>query len=260
LPDPDQGRHGQTPPAGVFQKGASSWGIAIRPRAGQSTDMSYKVTLAGETLIARPSGALFWPARGVLCVADLHLGKSERMARRAGTLLPPYETRDTLRRLEAEIAATGAGGVICLGDSFDDVASLDGLEGEDREGLIRLVTGRDWLWIAGNHDAGPLNIVGRHQAEAQIGPLWFRHIAEPQKTFEISGHFHPKLRLAGTAWPCFLADAARVILPAFGTYTGGLWTHDPALCRIMAPEAIAVLCGGASARAIPMPRKNARQR
>ncbi|MDR7123668.1 ligase-associated DNA damage response endonuclease PdeM [Pseudotabrizicola sp. 4114] len=217
--------------------------------------MSFALTLAGEQLIARPSGALFWPDRGLLCVSDLHLGKSERLARRAGALLPPYETHETLLRLEAEIEATGARSVICLGDSFDDAASLDGLDEACRLWLTRLIAGRDWIWIAGNHDAGPLEIAGSHRAEVHLGALVFRHIAEPGAQGEVSGHYHPKARLAGKVWRCFLADRNRLILPAFGTYTGGLWSHDPSLTGLMQPGALAILCGGAVARAIPMPRR-----
>ncbi|WP_103332903.1 ligase-associated DNA damage response endonuclease PdeM [Pseudotabrizicola formosa] len=217
--------------------------------------MTLALVLAGESLIARPSGALFWPDQQLLCVSDLHLGKSGRMARRAGTLLPPYETRETLLRLEAEIESTGARRVICLGDSFDDSAALDGLDVDDRLWLTRLIAGRDWIWIAGNHDAGPLDVAGSHRAEVHLGALTFRHIAEPGAKGEVSGHYHPKARLAGKAWRCFLADAGRLILPAFGTYTGGLWCHDPALTGLMQPGALAVLCGGTVARAIPMPRR-----
>ncbi|MDP2080640.1 MAG: ligase-associated DNA damage response endonuclease PdeM [Pseudotabrizicola sp.] len=216
--------------------------------------MSHTLTLAHESLVARPSGALFWPERRLLCVSDLHLGKSERFARRAGTLLPPYETHETLLRLEAEIEATGAGSVICLGDSFDDAASLDGMEESDRLWLTRLIAGRDWVWIAGNHDAGPLEIAGSHRAEVRLGALTFRHIAEPGARGEVSGHYHPKARLAGKAWRCFLADTARLILPAFGTYTGGLWADDQALTGLMQPGALALLTGGTATRAIPMPR------
>lgn len=216
--------------------------------------MSFALHLGKESLIARPSGALFWPERSLLCVSDLHLGKSERMARRAGTLLPPYEARDTLTRLEAEVEATGARSVICLGDSFDDGASLDGMDEGDRLWLTRLIAGRDWIWIAGNHDAGPLEIAGSHRAEVRMGGLVFRHIAEPGAHGEVSGHYHPKARLAGKAWRCFLADSTRLILPAFGTYTGGLWCHNPALAGLMQTGALAILCGGAAARPIPMPR------
>lgn len=210
-------------------------------------------------LHALPSGALYWPSQRLLCVSDLHLGKSERLARRGGTLLPPYETRDTLTRLTAVLQATGAQTVVCLGDSFDDTNALSGLDEADRLTLISLAAGRHWVWITGNHDPGPLNIAGSHLAELQLGGLSFRHIAENGARAEISGHYHPKAWLTGRGWPCFVLDANRIIMPAFGTYTGGLWTHDPSLTALMQPGAVAVLCG-TQTRVIPMPRKPATRR
>lgn len=221
---------------------------------------SYALTFQDQPLLARPSGALFWPARRLLVVSDLHLGKSERLARRGGALLPPYETRETLARLDAELEATGAARVICLGDSFDDAAALDGLDAPDRLWLLRMMAGRDWVWIAGNHDVGPIDIAGSHRAEVREAGLVFRHIAEPGARGEISGHYHPKARLAGRAWRCFIADDHRIILPAFGTYTGGLWCEDPALSSLMSSGALAILCGGTSARAMPMPRASTKRR
>jgi hypothetical protein len=215
--------------------------------------MDHAFSLGPARLSARPSGALSWPERRLLCVSDLHLGKSARLARRGGALLPPYDSRETLARLDAEIEATNPALVICLGDSFDDAASLEGLDEADRLWLVRLMAGREWVWIAGNHDAGPLDIQGTHRLEAEVGGLAFRHIAEPDARHEVSGHYHPKARLAGRSHPCFLIDAARVILPAFGAYTGGLRSEDPALTALMSVDARAVLCG-TSARAIPMPR------
>lgn len=213
----------------------------------------HALSFHGQMLQLLPSGALFLPERALLCVSDLHLGKSERLARRGGSLLPPYETRETLARLDAEIDRTGAATVICLGDSFDDKASLDGLAEDDRLWLVRLMAGRQWIWVEGNHDAGPLDIAGTHRAEVQIGSLTFRHQAEPGAQAEISGHFHPKVRLAGKAWRAFLMDQARLILPAFGAYTGGLWAEEPVLSGLMGKDAVAVLCGPGLHR-IPMPR------
>lgn len=211
--------------------------------------------LAGQTFHALPSGALHWPARGLLIVADLHFGKSDRLARRGGSLLPPYETRATLTRLDADIAATGATSILCLGDSFDDTAAARGLDEPDRLWLIRLMAGRDWTWVTGNHDPGlceqgPFDLGGSHRADLTLDGIHLRHIATPE-TPEVSAHYHPKARLAGRSAPCFLIDAARVILPAYGTYTGGLACDDPALTALMQPQAVAVLTGRTT-RAIPM--------
>lgn len=205
-------------------------------------------TLAGAGLEARASGALWWPAKRLLCVADLHLGRSERLARRGGTLLPPYEIAATLDRLAAEIAALAPRIVVCLGDSFDDTDAGAALDATDADRLTTLSAGREWVWIAGNHDPAPLSMPGTHRAELRHGPLVFRHIAVagPERG-EVSGHYHPKHRLAtrgrAVTRACFLHDARRVILPAFGAYTGGLRSDHPALAALLAPPARAILTG-----------------
>lgn len=216
--------------------------------------MHHALTFKGETLHLLASGGLYWPRASLLCVSDLHLGKSERLARRGGALLPPYETRATLARLDEALAATAARRVVCLGDSFDDAAALDGLDEGDRLWLTRLIAGRDWVWIEGNHDAGPLEIAGSHRAEWSLPPLIFRHIAQPGAKAEISGHYHPKLRLAGQSMRCFLCDGQRIVMPAFGAYTGGLWADHPAFAPLMTPGARAYACGKGRVHEVPMPR------
>jgi hypothetical protein len=203
----------------------------------------FAFAFANEQLIALPSGALHWPAQNLLCVSDLHFGKSARLARRGGSLLPPYEVADTLTRLDADIAATTPKTVICLGDSFDDVHSTAELQDTHRQWLLRLMAGREWIWIAGNHDPAPLNLGGSDRADLHLGPLCFRHIAQPGAQAEVSGHYHPKARLKSRARPCFLLGQNRLILPAYGTYTGGLWCHDPALTGLVTPPTLAILTG-----------------
>ena len=218
---------------------------------GQTGNMNHDFILNGKTLSARPSGALHWPAAQRLVVSDLHFGKSERLARRGGTLLPPYDTAATLARLDAEIEATGARQVICLGDSFDDLQAAGALDEADRLWLTRLMAGRDWVWILGNHDPGPPEIGGTMRAELQLDGIALRHIATAE-TPEISGHYHPKASLPGRSAPCFLIDTHRVILPAFGAYTGGLAADDPAFAPLFGQRALAVLTGR-DTLAIPKP-------
>ncbi len=213
---------------------------------------------AGTDLMALPSGALHWPERNLLCVSDLHLGKSERMARRGGPILPPYEARETLDRLATDLDRIKPSTVICLGDSFDDLAAMRALEDEARARLTTLMAGRKWIWIEGNHDAGPVDFGGAHQESYKDGPLLFRHIAETdERPGEVTGHYHPKARLAlrgrTVSRRCFLVDENRLILPAYGTYTGGLKSEADVLSALMGPEAKAILLTDPPLT-IPMPR------
>ncbi|HSG56508.1 MAG TPA: ligase-associated DNA damage response endonuclease PdeM, partial [Paracoccaceae bacterium] len=208
-------------------------------------------------LCALGSGALWWPDQSLLVVSDLHLGKSERIARRGGASLPPYETRDTLGRLATDLASTGARTVICLGDSFDDLSASDALLQDERDWILRLQAGRQWIWIEGNHDPGPVEFGGSHLAEFACGPLVFRHIARPDGRGEVSGHYHPKAsvptRGRTITRPAFLIDETRVVMPAYGTYTGGLRVQTPVLRDLMHIDARAILTGPTPI-AIPMPR------
>ncbi len=217
----------------------------------------YKFIFAGTELTMLAGGALWWDDAKMLIVSDLHLGKSERMARRGSSLMPPYETSDTLLRFERDISLTEAEIVVCLGDSFDDLDAARNLSESDVLWLARLMAGRRWVWIEGNHDPGPMEFGGTHLAELFQPPLSFRHIAKAGAAAEISGHYHPKARISlrgrSLSRPCMLYDSDRIILPAYGTYTGGLRSDDEALEGLMRQEAIAVLIGP-KPQAIPMPR------
>ena len=169
------------------------------------------ITLAGARLVARASGALWWPAERLLAVADLHLCRSERLARRGGALLPPYETAATLDRLAAEIAALAPARVVCLGDSFDDCAAGAALAAADAARLTALIAGRDWTWIAGNHDPAPLALPGSHRAELALGPLVFRHAGRPRRRPRrglrpLAPEAAAAARGGAVSRPCFLAD------------------------------------------------------
>lgn len=212
----------------------------------------HRFAFHGQHLCARASGALWWPTARLLVVGDLHFGKAQRGMLRGGGLLPPYEMAETLARLDAEIAALDPATVVALGDSFDDPEAEARMLEPDALWLTRLMAGRDWIWVAGNHDPGPVETGGTLRAEWNRAGLSFRHIAT-RAAAEVSAHYHPKARLAGTARPCFLIDADRIILPAFGAFTGGLDCRRPPLPGLMGPGAIAVLTG-TRARAVPMPR------
>jgi uncharacterized protein len=214
-------------------------------------------TFRDTPLTALESGALWWPDKRLLSVSDLHLGKSERFARLGRGTLPPYETQDTLTRLSGDLDRTGAETVICLGDSFDDTAAAQALDEDHRLWIAKLQAGRQWFWIEGNHDPGPIEMGGSHVAELVVSGLTFRHIAEPDARGEVSGHYHPKarIRMRGrtVTRPAFLMDDTRIIQPAYGTYTGGLRSEDAPLCDLMGPKAQAILIGPTPCL-LPMPR------
>ncbi len=222
------------------------------------TDHVFK--FCGVKLVARASGCLWMPESRTLCASDLHLGKSGRIARRTGAILPPYETLDTLQRLADEIATTDPTTVICLGDSFDDLGAVAELSADAAAQMAQLQAGRQWVWIEGNHDPGPIEVGGTHMAEIRIENLLFRHIATATKG-EVSGHYHPKfgVRGAGPARACFVYDQDRLILPAFGTFTGGLLATDQAIRSLFGPQPIAVLTGR-NAVAVPIKETQRQQR
>lgn len=194
--------------------------------------------LNGADLFADWSGALVWPAERTLAVADLHFEKGSSFAD-AGALLPPYDTRATLDRLEAAVARHKPKRVLCLGDSFHDGDGPGRLGPGERQRLAALTQRHDWIWLAGNHDPAPPSEIGGAVVsnELSLGPLTFRHIAASDAApGEISGHYHPKaslyVRARRLTGRCFLGNSRRIVLPAFGAYAGGLDARDPALLAL----------------------------
>lgn len=198
------------------------------------------------SLVALPQGAVYWPGRGALLVADLHLEKASWFAL-GGQMLPPYDTLATLADLEALVAATGAREVWCLGDSFHDPRGCERLPAEAQARLRALTAATRWTWITGNHDAGMIDHCGGELvAEAVVDGLVLRHEADPAEPRpELSGHFHPKLRLTlrgrRVARRCFVATATKLILPAFGALTGGLDADHPEIVRAVGRRAEALV-------------------
>ncbi|MBV9929898.1 MAG: ligase-associated DNA damage response endonuclease PdeM [Alphaproteobacteria bacterium] len=205
-----------------------------------------RFTFAGQELMALPQGALFWPARRALLLADLHLEKASWFAR-LGQMLPPYDSIATLADLTALVAATSAREVWCLGDSFHDRFGCERLPERARAMLTALTAATRWTWIAGNHDAGLLDHCGGAiVAETEVDGLLLRHEADPaEQRPELSGHFHPKLRITQrgrqVSRRCFVATETKLILPAFGALTGGLDAAHPEIVRAVGPGAEALV-------------------
>ena len=195
------------------------------------------VGVMGVVLEAFREGALWWVDERLLIVADLHLEKGSSFARR-GQLLPPYDTGETLARLSALVAFLQPKAVIALGDSFHDDDGAHRLSARDGASLASLQSGREWIWIAGNHDANlPDGLDGLRVDALSIGRLTFRHEPAPGAVDgEIAGHLHPAARVIGRGRSvrrrCFAGDGYRLILPAFGAYAGGLDVHAKAFAGL----------------------------
>jgi DNA ligase-associated metallophosphoesterase len=204
------------------------------------------LSFAGETFVPSPGGALFWQSRQALLVADLHLEKASWFAR-LGQLLPPYDSHATLAALQEDAERTGARRIYCLGDSFHDRFGCERLPADSRALLESLTSRFDWTWIVGNHDPGFADHCGGTIVEeVELCGILLRHEAQPgEPRPEISGHFHPKLRLSingrRISRRCFVASDRKLILPAYGTLTGGLDARHPEIVRAMCGEGVALV-------------------
>jgi len=216
---------------------------------------SLRLGMASGEVMLRASGAMWLAQEGALVVADLHLEKGSSYAAR-GQMLPPYDTRETLTRLEAEAAATDARIVVLLGDTFHDRKSESRISAEDAARLRALAAGRTLVWVVGNHDAdGPQALPGEIADKIRLNGLTLRHEPSPgPASGEAAGHLHPaaKVRAArGTVRRrCFITDGERIILPAFGAYAGGLNVRDPAFAALFARPPLAGALGRARVHAI----------
>ena len=228
---------------------------------------THDIAFAGHRFVALADRALFWPSRGALLVADLHFEKASWFAA-GGQMLPPFDSVATLTRLTALVEATGARELWALGDSFHDSAGPGRLPSTARALLGTLARMTRIIWIAGNHDARA-ELPGERVEEALIDGIMLRHEAQRGESApEISGHFHPKLRvttaLRSIARPCIAAGDRRIIMPAFGALTGGLDALDPAILGLLGDRPCAMIATpqrllrfDLSARAAPAARRRA---
>jgi len=220
---------------------------------------SLSVRIAREACVLRCSGAMWLPTHRTLIAADLHLEKGSAFAAR-GQMLPPYDSRVTLDRLEAEIADLNPETVVLLGDSFHDTKAIARMAEDDRARLDRLATSRKWLWLEGNHDREALTrnadtaarLPGAVIGDMSLGGLRLTHEPEPlapddDRHGEVAGHLHPAARVVaygrGVRRPCFITDGSRIILPAFGAFTGGLNVRDPAIADLFATAPLIAALG-----------------
>lgn len=203
-------------------------------------------SFAGETFVPTEAGALFWPAEEALLVADLHLEKASWFAA-GGQFLPPYDSHATLAALAREVDRTGATRLYCLGDSFHDRFGCDRLAPDARALLLGLTDRLDWTWIVGNHDPGFADHCGGSLAdECELRGIILRHEAvraDPRP--EMSGHYHPKFRVTlkgrSVSRRCFVQSPSKLILPAFGSLTGGLDARHPEIVGSVGPGAAALV-------------------
>ena len=216
-----------------------------------------RLSFSGIEFVALGRGALFWPSRQALLVADLHLEKASWFAR-LGQMLPPYDSIATLSDLTALAAEHGAREIWCLGDSFHDRDGCDRLPRRARELLTALTAATRWTWITGNHDPGFADHCGGEIVrEAEVDGLMLRHEADPAESRpELSGHFHPKLRVSQrgrqVSRRCFVATDRKLILPAFGSLTGGLDAGHPEIVRAVGGGAQALIPVGSRLLRFPI--------
>jgi DNA ligase-associated metallophosphoesterase len=193
------------------------------------------ITLAGERVLLDPAGVAFWPARKMLAVADLHLEKGSFFATR-GQALPPYDSRATLDRLWRLVRLYRPATLVCLGDSFHDSHGHARLAEADRDRIKAIAALTSIIWVLGNHDPAPPGALpGQALLAHAAGRVSFRHEGGAG-TPEVCGHHHPKARIFARAKhvvrPCFVVGHGRLMLPAFGAFTGGLDVTDPAIGKL----------------------------
>jgi uncharacterized protein len=197
-----------------------------------------KITFGNHELLLHPSGVLFWPDQSLLIVSDLHLEKGSHFAQR-GFFLPPYDSHETLGKLHKAIDEVSPRKILLLGDCFHDAKGYGRLRTKERalfDALLRYHP----VWITGNHDGDfvPEGFTA-HDAYT-LDTITFRHEATADGQFEISGHFHPKTDIlhkgATITRPCFIEDGRKMILPAFGAYTGGLSVSHPSIATLLLKE------------------------
>ena len=177
-------------------------------------------------------GILFWFDKQIAIIADLHLEKGSSFGP-SGQFLPPYDSEETLNKIFKTIKNHKIKTIILLGDTFHDKNAFDRMSEKVFILFKSLIEKYEVIFILGNHESkfeiGRINFLN----EYVIDDIHFIHQALQKSIFQISGHFHPvatiKSSIKKITAKCLLHTNNHIILPSFGTYTGGLNINDPAL-------------------------------
>ncbi len=213
--------------------------LSLLDKAGQN------ISVCGKAFVADPSGALYWPGEKALLVADLHLEKGSSYAAR-GQMLPPYDTRETLTKLAEAIDRYEPATIIALGDSLHDGGADQRMSSDNRDILAMLQENREWIWVTGNHDPKiPALFGGTVVDELEVEGIALRHAPRAGRiTHEIAGHLHPAAKLSRYGHtlrrPCFVGNGRRLVVPAFGAFTGGLNVLDDAFVPLFGDDGLSV--------------------
>jgi DNA ligase-associated metallophosphoesterase len=219
-----------------------------RPMFARSPCGGLAMRLNGTRAVLRASAALWLPKSKTLCAGDLHLEKGSAYAAR-GQMLPPYDTHETLSRLEAEAEALSPEVIVLLGDSFHDAGAEARMDPDAAARIVRLAYNRTLVWIVGNHDEdGPRTLPGEVVSNVALEDLVLTHEPLPgAKPGEVAGHLHPCARVSAFGRAvrarCFATDGERMVLPAFGAFTGGLSLRDEAFRGLFRRAPIAGVIG-----------------
>lgn len=218
-------------------------------RRGTADNVSHPVSVCGKVFIADVTGALYWPAEKALILADLHLEKASAAAAR-GRMLPPYDTRETLRRAAEAIDRHQPETVISLGDGLHDPRAADRITDDDLDSLHMLQQACEWIWVTGNHDPEIAARLGGYvSGDITVEGIALRHMPTPGRaTHEIAAHLHPAARISLHGYvlrrACFVGNGLRLVMPAFGAFTGGLNVLDEAFTPLFGSDGMMVMMLG----------------
>ena len=183
-----------------------------------------------------PGRAAFLPASATLLVADLHLGKAATF-RKAGIPVPEGSAQADLTRLARLVAETSARRLVIVGDLFHAKSGCTDRVFAEFAATRRQFVGTEVILVIGNHDRTLGKVpptLGLDACVPRLAEPPFHFIHEPATPltgpdhagFTISGHLHPTVSIRSPggdriADRCFVAEAAALVLPAFGSFTGG---------------------------------------